>query len=327
MPIFEKPQITEPQPVKLGVIPAAAEIIYHFDGYIYVADSDGEQVTQITFDLPRSYEHVAVSPDRRFIAANIQLPNPNADPGGHSQVWLFDLENSTQVQLVPAFDSAGNGGVDWDHTGFVYFVAKETDVIENPQSPSEFIQNAVANDVYKVRYDGTGLMRLTDSTDGGEADVGVSPDGTLVSYIKEVIDLEKGNHTEIWVMNTDGSDSRLIYVGGIVKIGSVHDPEISSDNTQIAFSKVNPDFKNFPEHPAANTAHDLYIIQMNGTDLTRLTQPGPISIIPNWKDHLVIYTELNDTEQYIGVSMVNGYEIDQRPKRIRVGGNMANWMP
>ncbi|MCI0525675.1 MAG: hypothetical protein L0Y75_10470, partial [Acidobacteria bacterium] len=322
------PFITAPVSVKLNRIPDQAEIIFLQDGYnIYVMDRRGGNVTQITFERPRNYEHVAVSFDRRFIVANEQLPNPANQPGGKSVIWLYDLERGTEAQLVPDFKTAGNGGVDWDANGFIYFAAQEKDVVANPQTPEDYIKNAVANDVYKVRYDGTGLSRLAQTTDGGEADVGVSPDGALVSYIKEVINFPDENHTEVWVINSDGSNPRMIYKGGLVKQASVHDPEISPDNKQVAFSKVNPDFKNFPNNPLANTAHDLYVINLDGTGLRRVTRPGPISVLPNWKDNLILYTEINEAAQYAGISIVSDQGTDQLPERIRSGPWAPNWIP
>ncbi len=327
LPPAPGPLITAPVPVTLNRIPDQAEIIFHQDDYIYVMDRQGDNVTQITFEQPRAYEHVAVSHDRRFIVANEQLPNPTNQPGGNSVLWLYDLEGGTEAQLVPAFKTAGNGGVDWDANGFIYFAARDMDVVANPQTPEDDIENAAANDVYKIRYDGTGLLRLTQTTDGGEADVGVSPDGTLVSYIKQVINFPSEDHTEVWVINPDGSNPRMIYQGGLVGQTSVHDPDISPDDTQVAFSMVNPDFKNFPDDPAANTAHDLYVIDLDGTGMRRVTQPGPISIIPNWNDNLILYTELNEAAQYLGVSIVSDQGTDQLPERIRLGSFAPNWIP
>jgi Tol biopolymer transport system component len=320
--------ITAPVQVKLNPIPKQAEIIFLQDGhYIYTMDRHGGDVTQITFEHPRNYEHVAVSFDRRFIVANEQLPNPTNQPGGNSLIWLFDLEHGTEAQLVPDFKTAGNGGVDWDANGFIYFAAQEKDVVANPQTPEDHIKNAAASDVYKIRHDGTGLLRLTRTTDGGEADAGVSLDGSLVSYIKEVINFPAENHTEVWVMNPDGSNPRMIYKGGLVKQASVHDPEISPDNKQVAFSKVNPDFKNFPDNPSANTAHDLYVINLDGQGLRRVTRPGPISILPNWKDNLILYSEINETAQYAGISVVSDQGTEQLPDRLRSGPWGANWIP
>lgn len=199
-----------PTAVKLGRIAAQHEIVYHADGLIYVMDGNGEGVTQVTF-TKRHYEHVAVSHDRKRIVAN-EWARPK-EGGASSRLWLFDLEQGTEVQLLPNFRMAGNGGVDWDPRGFIYFAGVERTVVPNPRKKEDFIANAAANDVYKVRWDGTGLIRLTNTPDRGEADVQVSADGMLVTCMATKIDPGK-DYTEIWIMNSDGTNARLLYEGG-----------------------------------------------------------------------------------------------------------------
>lgn len=320
--------ISSPEKVKLGKLPKNAEIIYHFDGHIYTMERTGANETQITFGKYRNYEHVAVSPRRRYIVANEQLPNPTGRPGGISLLWLFDLQNGTEARLLPEFDTVGNGGVAWDQNGFIYFAAKEKDVVPNPQTISDFIKNAGANDVYKIRHDGTGLKRVTNTTTIGESDVGVSEDGTLVTCGALVLNPPTG-HSEIWMIHADGNYPSLIYKGGIVGVNSVHDPEFTSDNGKVVFSKVNSKVPpNFPQNPAANTAHDLYSYDLNTKELRRLTVPGPISIVPNLsKDDTILYTEINEKENYAGTALVSLNGTDQTPKRIKSGGSAPRWIP
>jgi hypothetical protein len=260
-------------------------------------DGRGEKVTQITFENPRRWEHVAVSCNRRCLLAN------NSDGG---ELWVFDLEEGTEAQLVPHFEGAGGGGVAWDPDGCAYFAAREA--------------GARTTDAYKIRYDGTGLKRLTDTSDACEADVSVSQDGSLITYAKMI---PSEQTCGVWVANSDGSNQRMVYKGGTVGTHSAHDPEISTDNAQVAFSVVNLDFKNFPEY--ANTAHDIWKINMDGTGLTCLTQPGPISIIPNWQGDMIAYMELNEKDNYRGASVVNADGTGQR--KIRAGAMCPKWIP
>jgi hypothetical protein len=60
------------------------------------------------------------------------------------------------------------------------------------------------------------------------------------------------------------------------------------------FSQVNPKFKNVTGNSQANTAHDILSIKTDGSGLERVTKPGPISIIPDWMNNRVLYTELTD---------------------------------
>ena len=313
-----------PQPV-LNRIPETAEIVYHRDGVIYVMDRDGRNETPIVFGEPRNWEHAAVSPNRRFIAANEQLPNPQGEPGGRSRVWLFDLARGTAGQLVPHFITAGNGGVDWDHRGFIYFAAKADDPVPNPVTLSDRIANAGANDIYKVRWDGRALYRLTDTPTRGEADVSVSEDGTLVTFMDVLIN-PPNDLTEIWMMRTDGREPRLVLTAGTPRIDSVHDPELSPDNRRVIFSRVNSTVPpNFPHNPDINTAHDIYVANVDGSGLTLITQPGPISIVPDWRDDLIVYLEGNERDRFSGASLIS--ENGAQPRRIKVGASSPKWIP
>lgn len=319
------PDITPPAAVRLNRIPETAEIVYHQDGVIYVMDRDGRDETRITFGERRNWEHAAVSPNRRFIAANEQLPNPLGVPGGRSRVWILDLERGTEARLVPRFVTAGNGGVDWDYDGFVYFAAKDRDPVRHPRTPADFIANAGANDVYKVRFDGRERFRLTDTRTRGEADVSVSEDGTLVTFMDLLID-PPNDRTEIWVTRSDGSQPRLVLTAGAPRIASVHDPELSPDNRRVIFSRVNSAVPpNFPALPEANTAHDLYVADLDGNGMSLLTEPGPISIVPDWRDDLVVYMEASEEQRFAGASLIgaNGAQ----PRRIKPGANSPKWIP
>jgi Tol biopolymer transport system component len=319
--------VDSPQPVHVAPLPADAQIIAHRDGFIIAMDGSGGRQTQITFDEPRVWEHVAVSFDRRFIVGNEQLPNPTGEPGGFSRLWLYDLERQTVARLLPDFVTAGNGGVDWDRDGFIYFAAKERNVFSNPRTPGEFRANAAANDIYRLRYDGSVLQRLLTTPAAGEADISISEDGSLVAYVSQPLDAEVAT-TEIRLMESDGSNPRLVYAAGEVGIGSAHDPETSPDNTQVIFSIVNSSVPpNFPNNPAANTAHDIWQIAVDGSALRRLTRPGPISIAPDWKGNTILYLDVSEPDRYAGISLVRPGEIEQSPQRIAPGVNIAKWIP
>jgi len=307
-------------------VPADAEIVYAADGYVYVMKADGTNVTQVTFDHRRQFEHVTVSPDRRWITGNEQGP-PTETGQSTSKIWLFDLESGKETQLLPNFKMAGNGGhLHWDSQGFIYFAGVEKLLVAAPKSRADFIANAGANDVYKVKYDGTGLTRLTRTPDRGEADVALSSDGTLVTFMDNKIQ-PPNDYTEIWVMNSDGTNPRLVYKGGRPGVDSVHDPAFSPDNKKIVFSKVNPKFKNFSNRSDANTAHDIYSINIDGTGLTRITKPGPISVAPDWHDDLILYLELTDREKppYLGLAVIRPDGTGHR--RIKANTNIGKWIP
>lgn len=303
--------VTAPRSVKLGKLPDSAEVVYHGEnGYIYVMDRNGQNVEQITFGRSRRFEHAAISYDRRYLVAN-----EHGDPKRPSILWLFDLQNGTEVQLVPNFAIAGEGGVDWDPQGFIYFAG----LTEQRRGPN--------TDIYRIKFDGTGLQRLTQ---GGAAhfDVSTSSDGRLICYVKVVKIGTPEMYTELWMAASNGDNARLVYRAGKVRVASAHDPEFSPDNKKIVFSMVNSSVPpNFPKHAEGSTAHDLYTINIDGTGLARLTEPGPISIIPDWKGDLIVYTELSDRGNYRGTAVVSANGKDQKPRRTMRGANSAKWIP
>ena len=318
--------MSKPEKVRLETIPSEAEIVYHENGFIYVMDHAGRNITQLTFEHPRVWEHVAVSPDKQYIAANEQIPNSTA-AGGSSKIWLFNLKAGTEAKLLPYFVTAGNGGIDWDKEGFIYFGAKEKNPVEHPATPDDFRTNAGANDIYRIKYDGTGLQRLLNTPQSGEADISVAEDGSMVAFVLQPVNTQP-DHTEIWMMNSNGSNPQLIYKAGQVKLASAHDPEFSPDNTKVIFSIVNSTVPpNFPQNPLANTAHDIWCVNINGSELKRLSKAGPISIAPDWKGPLILYLDISEADRYAGISIINPNDIDQLPNRIKSGGNIAKWIP
>jgi hypothetical protein len=310
--------------VRLGRIPASAEIIYHHDGYVFVMDGDAGHNTQITFEAGKHLEHVAASYDRKRVVAN-WFADPSRG-GMSSRLVLWDLEAGTETELLPNFKMAGNGGVEWDPWGYIYFAGVEADPHSRPKNRAEFVANMAANDVWKVKWDGTGLQRLTRTTDRGEADVSVSEDGSMVSYMATKIQRPK-DITEIWISRSDGSERRLLFTGGEMRVTSVHDPEFSPDNRKVIFSQVNPKHRNFPDNPAANTAHDIYVINADGSGFRRLTKPGPISVIPDWQGSRILFLEMSDkgSRPFFGISMMNGDGSGYG--RLKSGANIAKWIP
>jgi Tol biopolymer transport system component len=319
-----EPVSLAPKRVRLSRIPDSAKIVFHANELIYVMDATGGNITQITFDRGRHFEHVAVSHDRRRIVANY-FANP-AQGHQSSRLVLFDLEAGTEQALVPQFRMAGNGGVDWDPAGNIYFAGVERSPFERPSGREQFIANAAANDVYRVRYDGSDLRRLTRTDDRGEADVSVAADGKRIAYMATYIN-PPNDYTEVWVNSSDGGSPRLVYKGGKMGVESVHDPELSPDGTEVIFSKVNPDHKNFRSDPNANTAHDLYRVRLDGSGLGRVTQPGPISVIPDWVGNQVLFLLLTDREStpFRGVALMNSDGSGLR--RINPRANIAKWIP
>lgn len=311
-------------PAVTAPIPDSAEVVYFFAGHVYTMDARGGHITQITFGSPpvRLWEHVAVSYDHRYVVGNEHRSPLEPLPGGMSSLWLFDLEARSQSQLVPHFQSAGNGGVTWDRDGFIYFAGREA-------GPGTFGTSdpfgGGANDIYRIKADGTSLQRLTNTPDRGEADVGISADGKTIAWVAQPIG---ENYTELWTARSDGRDPRLAFRSGEIGVASAHDPEPSDNGRFLAFSIVNEKVPpNFCQYPWACTAHDIHVLDLRTNELRRVTKPGPISIAPNWRGNHIVYTELNDEREYLGAAIVRGDSEDQVPRRIHHDASAPKWIP
>jgi len=300
-------------------VPANSTIIFHTNQMIYTMDSAGGNITQISFQQGRAWDHVSLSRDGLRVVANYW-------EDGHSKLMLFDLAAGTEVALVPHFYDAGLGGVDWDLSGNVYFAGiEDLPYPENTVVFEERIANAAANDVYRVRYDGTDIRRLTRTPDRGEADVSVAADGNRIAYRTTFINPSVHDYSEIWVDSPDGDSPWMVYQSTDV-LRTVHDPELSPDGTEVVFSIANPDHHNFPE--MVNTAHDLWRLRLDGTPPTRITAPGPISIIPDWVGTKIVYLLLEDnpegTPDFFGAVVMNAD--GSNPVRISGDSNIPKFI-
>ena len=299
-------EISSMRPIKLGSLPADAAIVFtmgdgpHVPGSppprhqaIYVMNAEGGNVTRLTLNpQPRLYEHVVVSPDRKFIIANFRDGRRPRDR--RSQLWIIDLERKMEARLVPSFDSAGDGGIDWDRNGYIYFPGTR----EKPSG-----KGWPVSELFRIRYDGTGLQQLTDTREI-EKDVSVSEDGMMIAYVRAAVAPgARRAHTEVWIARSDGSAARMVYKSGTVGVKSAHDPELSPDNRRIVFSQVNSSYKNFPR--TYNTAHDLWVIDVDGTGLRRITPEGGLRIVPDWIDDRVLFADRTEADNFEGAAVTS----------------------
>jgi hypothetical protein len=315
-------------------IPNGHAIVYHQDGHVWTMREDGSDPRVLIQGPPPSrgaWEHVAISHDRRWLAANEHLPNPAEVPGAMSRVWIFDLVKRRWKRAAPALYSAGNGGVSWGPDGYLYFQGMLTVPYPNPVTAEQFAADSRMSDLWRCRYDGAGVVRLFEDPAGAIFDVGVAHNGSILTYVRHMLRADYSGFTELWRARLDGTDRRRMLVTGTVGVDSAHDPEPSPDGLYVAFSRVNSTVSpNWPEHPLANTAHDLWLMTADGVVEHRMTEPGPISIVPNWKPQhplRIVYADKADDTSYLGASVIDSAQAEQAPIRLLPGPDMPKWIP
>jgi Tol biopolymer transport system component len=124
--------------------------------------------------------------------------------------------------------------------------------------------NPVRNyaDIWRIRADGTGSPeRLTDQP-GDDRAAAYSPDGTKLAF-----DSTRAGGTDIFVMNSDGSDARQLTFDHAGTWGATWSP----DGRRIAFNAWRPEGN-----------QDIYTMDPDGSHVSHLTNDPADDIGPSW---------------------------------------------
>jgi Tol biopolymer transport system component len=132
--------------------------------------------------------------------------------------------------------------------------------------------------IYLVGIDGQGLQRLTSSS-SGDSEPAWSPDGKKIAFVRGYDGTGRGYanqgacSAEIYVVDVPDGVRGGVVVGGEVSLTRGQggtDPAWSPDGTRIAFSS--PRARNY----------ELYTMDPNGNDVTRLTYTASAEAEPAW---------------------------------------------
>jgi len=169
-------------------------------------------------------------------------------------------------------------------------------------------------EIFTIGIDGQGLTRLTENT-VWDIYPAWSPDGSTVAFLSfreadvdiyrmsadgsnQQLLFDSGTHdadihwqddliaftsgSRIWLMASDGSDARPLtdpprageWGNAVLPFGD-YDPRISPDGSRVLFSRLLGD-----ESEHGN--YDLFVIGVDGTGLTRLTETGYTQGVADW---------------------------------------------
>jgi TolB protein len=208
------------------------------------------------------------------------------DPEGHYQTWVAcgDLSEATQVTNVSSRDSAYPV---WSPDGSrIAFDSNRDD-----PDPDD---DTTINDVFTMRPDGGGLIRLTDGM-GVHTDPAYSPDGSLIAFASD-----RGRYPEkqgIYVTNaTDGGDVRR--VTSLPPAASVdYAPRFSPDGTHLVFTR---------EVDEASSDAALFVVNLDGSGLRKITSgdlyPGDADWSPDGKE--IVFEASDPQTGFAGVWIV-----------------------
>jgi len=211
---------------------------------IYVMNSDGSSVGQLTFPDPArdstghikdttSNFHPVWSPDGTKIAfASSRDTNP--------EIYVMDPNGSNIVRLT--HDGAEDGQPAWSPDGSKIAFATNRDG---------------NNEIYVMNANGSGQVDLTNNA-ASDLTPAWSPDGTKIAFQSD-----RQTDYAVWVMNADGSNPVRL-TDPSVPAGS---PSWSPDGTRIAYEQDG----------------DIWVMNVDGTRKIRITSGFWADRLPRWR--------------------------------------------
>jgi Tol biopolymer transport system component len=193
---------------------------------LYIINSDGTGLTEIG---PEDVFDPSWSPvDNRILCYG----------GENSELYVIDLDENVTEKITlaehamyPAWSPNG--------TKIVYYVYDDTNAplpLYDPQCDG----TGISISIWIMNSDGTGKTQLTTDEDGHCSDPSFSPDGTEILYNKGFmhpgVPFLVRSESEIWVMNSNGSDKHAIYTSEDSKF-YLHQRAWSKNN-EIMFEKI-----------------------------------------------------------------------------------------
>jgi len=216
---------------------------------IYSLDLETQDV-ELHYSSPNEITNFSLSPDQKRIAFSMK------DAGGgdqSSEIYILDISDHTLQRLT------NNDFMDtypiWSPDGdrLAYLALPDTTL-----------------DIYTINLENKQLQKLYDS---GFHDADISWQGDTIAFTR---------NSQIWLLNADGRNlSQLTDPPQAGQWGSAnlpfgdYDPRISPDGTTVVFERLLGD-----RSPHGN--YDLFIINIDGTNLTRLTKTGYAQGLASW---------------------------------------------
>jgi Tol biopolymer transport system component len=215
---------------------------------IYVMDADGSNVTRLTND-PANDRSPAWSPDGGRIAFS-------SDPTGFSDIYIVNADGSNKVCLTNSLPWSPDN-YPWDYLAPVW----------SPDGRSiTFVSNRDhALDIYEMNADGSNGTRLINIPRYSDNNSPAwSPDGKWLAFVSS-----HDGGRDIYLMNADGA--------AILPL--------TSNNLGVSdFLSWSPDGKHVVFWSGANNDNlDIYMIDVDDSKITRLTDDPAYDLSPAWQ--------------------------------------------
>jgi Tol biopolymer transport system component/serine/threonine protein kinase len=203
---------------------------------LYVMNPDGSEQRKVLNDVPG--QEVSWSPDgKRFAFCRKVLD--------HYDIYLANADGGDVVRLLGS--AANTGGSQWSPDGRSIVFTQDQDGYQQ---------------LYAIDLESRAMARLSNSQEH-EFQHSFSPDGKQIVFTRS---RDRGVQQDIWVMNSDGSNPRLVATAPGADEFAI--PSFSPDGRRIAFQR------------RQNGQWDIWVMKPDGGGQTRLTFAA--GGWPNW---------------------------------------------
>jgi Tol biopolymer transport system component len=254
---------------------------------IYTMDPDGSHMLQITSLPPTNLESwlPVFSPDGRRI-----LFTHDTENNGALDLYTINADGTGLNQLT--HDGLSSGGV-WSPDGQLILFARK--------SPDTFV-----NVVTVMQADGSGEKKALTSEFWDSAPGVYTPDGQQIVFYTQ----DGGLVAAAWIMDTDGNHKRRLTEASLEGFPN----DVSPDGQRILLTN----------HSNTDLENALFAIDINGRDLTQLTEAGYApagSYSPDGKKIVFVSKRLtSDDSLDIFAANSDGSDIQRIASDVTVGG-------
>ena len=226
---------------------------------------------------------------------------------GHVAIYSTDAEGRSHIKKT----QAKGGYLAWspDRTQFAFY-AKYDD--------------RKTWSIHTMHVDGTNRKRLTHAKNKWDYAPKWSADGKKIIFARQYRDTEKNVQTEIWMMNSDGSeqaqiknlsggapdftpDGRIVYNSefkdkkseiSIADIDGNNIVQLTDNSSEEWHPEVSPDGKQIAFMSDRDGNFEIYVMNIDGSDQTRLTYSQDNDWYPSWSPDgsKIIFSSTKDND-------------------------------